>query len=58
MNLKKINDYKDKLLATVTHDLKTPLNSIITFSNLAKHKINNPEVEENIDNIITNSYLL
>lgn len=24
------NDYKDKVLATVTHDLKTPINGIIS----------------------------
>jgi signal transduction histidine kinase len=28
MELKKLNDYKDELLASVTHDLRTPLNSI------------------------------
>jgi hypothetical protein len=28
-NLTKINKYKDNLLATVTHDIKTPLNSMI-----------------------------
>jgi len=27
--LLKINEYKDDILATVTHDLKTPINGII-----------------------------
>lgn len=30
--LKEIDKYKDNLLASVTHDLKTPLNCIISFS--------------------------
>jgi signal transduction histidine kinase len=27
--LKELNEYKDHLLATVTHDLKTPLNGML-----------------------------
>ena len=34
-DLQKANEYKDTVLATVTHDLKTPLNSIVTQSELA-----------------------
>ena len=29
--LKKVDEYKDSLLATVTHDLKTPLNCMLSF---------------------------
>ncbi len=29
--LKKMDKYKDNLLATVTHDLKTPLNCMVSF---------------------------
>ncbi len=37
--LNKINEYKDAMLATVAHDLRTPLNSISIMINLA-HKSN------------------
>ena len=29
--LKKVDEYKDSLLASVTHDLKTPLNCMLSF---------------------------
>ena len=29
--LKKVDEYKDNLLASVTHDLKTPLNCMLSF---------------------------
>lgn len=28
-HLKEVNTYKDRLLATVSHDLKTPLNGMV-----------------------------
>jgi len=31
VRLKEIDKYKDMLLATVTHDLKTPLNGMISI---------------------------
>jgi len=30
--LKEVDKYKDNLLASVTHDLKTPINCVISFS--------------------------
>ena len=29
--LKKVDEYKDSLLASVTHDLKTPLNCMLSY---------------------------
>lgn len=38
-NLKEINEYKDLLLASVSHDLRTPLGSIIGFLEILMEKI-------------------
>ena len=38
-NLKEINNYKDMLLATVSHDLRTPLGAIIGFLEILMEKI-------------------
>lgn len=43
--LKDINEYKDKAIAMVAHDLRTPLNGIIGILNLISDKITeNPEI--------------
>lgn len=38
-NLKEINDYKDILLATVSHDLRTPINSIICYLEMISEEV-------------------
>ncbi|EAR87586.2 ATPase, histidine kinase-, DNA gyrase B (macronuclear) [Tetrahymena thermophila SB210] len=37
--LERLNEYKDKLLATVSHDLKTPLNSIISITDYLQNDL-------------------
>ena len=37
--MKELNDYKDLLLASVSHDLRTPLNSIICFLELISEEV-------------------
>ncbi|KAL4466119.1 hypothetical protein ABPG74_004356 [Tetrahymena malaccensis] len=37
--LERLNQYKDKLLATVSHDLKTPLNSIISITDYLQNDL-------------------
>lgn len=32
-----MDKYKDSLLATVTHDLKTPLNGIISYAQISEY---------------------
>ncbi len=44
--LNKLNDYKDVMLATITHDLRTPLNSILIMINLAQKSENIEEIRE------------
>ena len=54
MQLKKaeaINEYKDNLLATVTHDLKTPLNSMMAMLESTK-LMNNIEDIKKINQLI------
>ena len=36
---------KNKMLANVTHDLRTPLNGIITLVNVAENRINTKKEE-------------
>lgn len=38
-NLELVDKYKNKLLASVTHDLKTPLNSICIFLDLVRGQL-------------------
>ena len=39
IELKKMNDYKDKLLSTVSHELKTPVNSAMSsFYSISQEK--------------------
>lgn len=38
-NLRELDSYKNKLLASVTHDLKTPLNCINTFIELMINEV-------------------
>lgn len=37
MKMNQLNSYKDQLMAVVSHDLKTPLNSIISLSQQAEY---------------------
>lgn len=59
--LKDVNNFKDKLLQTFTHELKTPINSILATSqvSLLPNIINNQEqIKNNLSVIKCNSLLL
>ena len=47
-----------EFLASISHEFKTPLNSIIGFSDILKDKITNPENHKYIDNISKSSRFL
>jgi K+-sensing histidine kinase KdpD len=42
-HLQELDNYKDNLLATVSHDLKTPLNGLSIIANVVKNSIENKE---------------
>lgn len=44
--LKEINEYKDMLLATVSHDLRTPLNTIMGMHELILEQINEKAIRK------------
>ena len=50
--------YKDEILAAMSHNLKTPLNSILLFSQTIKNKITNKKYKDQICEIERNSLLL
>ena len=55
-HLQELDNYKDNLLATVSHDLKTPLNGLSIIANVVKNSI---ETKEKIKkNEILGTYLL
>lgn len=59
-NLKEINDYKDVLLATVSHDLRTPINSIICYLEMISEEVKNvsPRTLEYVNAVRCSSQLL
>jgi signal transduction histidine kinase len=56
--LKRLSEYKDELLATVSHDLKTPLNSIISSLTAMRGERDSQKIEQLTDTAIKNSLLL
>lgn len=42
-HLQELDNYKDNLLATVSHDLKTPLNGLSIIANVVKNSIETKE---------------
>ncbi len=46
--MQKINEYKDVILATITHDLRTPLNSILVMINLANKSNDLEEIKDKL----------
>lgn len=59
--IEEISQYKDLLLATVTHDLKTPLNSLMVYTKLLQSEFANvrsAQVTEYFSIIDSNAVLL
>ena len=49
-------DAKNTFLSNMSHDIRTPMNAIIGFANIAGEHLNEPEkVRESLDKIITSS---
>ena len=46
--MKTVGDYKDKLLATVSHDLRTPLNGMIGMLEIASESLNDRPSEKKL----------
>ncbi len=56
--LLEINAFKDELLATVTHDLKTPLNCMTQLLESSELEINIEELKKNNKITLKSCYLL
>ena len=56
--LKEMDLYKDQMLASITHDLKSPLSSVLTLIGNAKGIVDNEERGKNLDYAIVNGNLL
>jgi len=56
--LKEMDLYKDQMLASITHDLKSPLSSVLTLIGNAKGILDNEERGKNLDYAIVNGNLL
>jgi len=58
ISLKLANSQKDKMLATVSHELKTPLNGILGMIHIMKRQVMDKNFEEMIDVCQNNANLL
>lgn len=58
--VEEISQYKDLLLATVTHDLKTPLIAVLNYNKLLKDELKFSQSEPYLEylNIMESSSLL
>ena len=56
--LMETNAFKDELLATVTHDLKTPLNCMIQLLESSELENDAYKIKSNNSMILKNGYLL
>lgn len=56
MNAQKANDAKTNFLASMSHDIRTPMNAIVGLTDIAKYNIDDKEkVQECLDKITTSS---
>ena len=56
--MKEQDKYKDRLLATVSHDLRTPLNAINYLINNSIYNENKSQRKKDLDMALVNSDLL
>ena len=53
------NRAKDEFLTNMSHDIRTPMNAIVGYTNIAKEQISDPEtVRESLDKISASSHFL
>lgn len=50
--LEKVDQLKDQFLANTSHELRTPLNGIIGLSESIEHRLEDPELRENLSMIV------
>jgi len=48
IELQNLDEYKNRLLATVSHDLRTPLNGLLGILEVVTPQISDPEVKKNL----------
>ena len=58
LKLRKLSEEKNAIIAACSHDLKTPLNSILGFTELLKEEIAEPQILNDLSSIESAGHLL
>jgi len=57
-SVEKYNEERNSFFSTISHDMRTPLNAILGFSELAQEKVISPEVSDYLKKIKTSGEVL